>query len=363
VAVSSGASVDELTCAQCGAPTLFAPGRDALVCEHCGETKVITLASGAIPTYDLFGPTAAAALAAAAEVHAARVVECKLCGARAIVSHQAERCAFCDTPMVIEVDDKTPGIPPGGVHTFTLDRKAATANFATWLRKRWFAPGDLMKRAERGHVDGVYLPHWVFDTESTTSYRGQRGTTRYRTETYTDSDGKEQTREVSYTDWWNTSGVVNVTCDDVLAAGSQSLPKKLTAKLQPWQLGSLRPFDARYLAGFVAERYRVEASDGFVEATTDVIEPVIRKAIRADIGGDDQRIDDMAIQWDSVRFRHVLLPLWLSTFRYRDRAFHVAVNAVTGEVVGERPWSALKIALLVVVLAAAITAIALYFAH
>lgn len=352
----SGASVDGLTCAQCGAPTQFAPGRDALVCDHCGSATEISLATGSIASYDLFGPTAAAALAAAAEVHAAREVECKKCGARAIVSQQAERCAFCDTPMVVEVDDKTPGIPPGALHPFTLDRKAAAANFTTWLRKRWFAPRNLVKRAERGHVDGVYLPHWVFDTESTTSYRGERGTYRYETETYTDNDGKEQTREVRHTDWWPKSGTVNVTELDVLATGSPSLPDKITNTLQPWQLDRLRPFDSRYLAGFVAERYRVEVNDGFT-AAAKLIEVSIHKAIKRDIGGDEQRINDTSIHWDSVRFRHVLLPVWLSTFRYNAKLFHVAVNAVTGEVVGERPWSVLKILAFILVIAAAIVGI------
>ena len=39
-----------------------------------------------------------------------------------------------------------------------------------------------------------------------------------------------------------------------------------------------------------------------------------------------------------------LLPEWISAYRYRNRSFRFLVNARTGEVQGERPWSWMKIA-------------------
>jgi hypothetical protein len=49
-----------------------------------------------------------------------------------------------------------------------------------------------------------------------------------------------------------------------------------------------------------------------------------------------------------VTFKHLLLPLWISVFQYRDRPFRFTVDARTGRVTGERPWSKVKIALAVV---------------
>jgi hypothetical protein len=353
------ARIDEFRCAQCGAPTTFQPGTSQLVCDHCGTAIAITLDEGAVRSYDLFGAAAKASIAAAETVHAGREVECKQCGAHAILTRQAERCAFCDAPMVAEVDQKSPGIPPGGVLPFVIDGKAAVDKFAVWMRKRWFAPGDLVKRSQRAKMDGVYLPYWIFDATSTTQYDGQKGTTRWETETYKDSNGNEQTRQVSHTDWTPRSGTVHVTRSDVLAIASTTLPAKLVGKLEPWQLERVRMFDQRFLAGFLAERYRVEAADGFT-AAYPTIEASIKSAIRADIGGDAQQIDSMNVNWDSVRFRHVLLPVWLSSFRYNDKVFHVTVNAATGEVIGERPWSVGKIALFVLAIAALIAAIVLF---
>ena len=49
-----------------------------------------------------------------------------------------------------------------------------------------------------------------------------------------------------------------------------------------------------------------------------------------------------------------LLPLWLLSYRHGDKVFQVVVNAQTGEVQGERPYSAIKIAATVVLVLATI---------
>jgi hypothetical protein len=73
-----------------------------------------------------------------------------------------------------------------------------------------------------------------------------------------------------------------------------------------------------------------------------------------DIGGDHQRIDWRRTNYLGVTFKHTLLPIWVANYRYRDKLFHVLVNGRTGKVAGERPWSWLKIARLVVLIIFAI---------
>jgi hypothetical protein len=48
------------------------------------------------------------------------------------------------------------------------------------------------------------------------------------------------------------------------------------------------------------------------------------------------------------------MPLWIATYMFGGKTYHVYVNANTGKVIGERPYSAVKIALLVLVVLAAI---------
>jgi hypothetical protein len=283
-----------------------------------------------------------------------REVECKNCGARTIVTGQATRCPFCDAAVVVEIPDDRPQILPQSVLPFGIDRKDADGHFAKWLASRWFAPNDLMQRCRKDGMDGVYLPYWTYDSDTTTHYTGQRGEHYWETEQYTDSQGKRQTRRVQKTRWYPANGVVHVPFEDVLVCGSRSVPEKLVDQLEPWDLPALRPFDDRFLAGFLAERYAVDLEQGFTRAG-EKMALGIRGAIERDIGGDEQRIDTMDVQHENKRFKHVLLPLWISAFRYHDKVFRVTVNARTGEVSGERPWSWIKITLFALLCATALT--------
>ena len=53
-------------------------------------------------------------------------------------------------------------------------------------------------------------------------------------------------------------------------------------------------------------------------------------------------------RYDALTYKHLLLPLWLLAYRYGETTYQVMVNAQTGEVQGERPWSWIKITLAVV---------------
>jgi hypothetical protein len=49
-----------------------------------------------------------------------------------------------------------------------------------------------------------------------------------------------------------------------------------------------------------------------------------------------------------VTFKHALLPVWISAYLYAGKTYRFLVNARTGEVQGERPYSWVKITLTVV---------------
>ena len=89
------------------------------------------------------------------------------------------------------------------------------------------------------------------------------------------------------------------------------------------------------------------------------MEPDIRSKINRDIGGDDQRIHRVSTRYSNETFKHILLPVWMLSYRYQGKVFQVMVNAQTGKVLGERPVDAMKVAIGVV--AAVATAAVLFF--
>lgn len=341
----SEASKHEFPCQACGANLVFAAGTEHLRCEYCGhEQKLGTENQAPILEYDFKTALAEVMKQPARSLMAnGKEVRCTSCGAMTVTAHESTRCAFCDSPVVLAPEAEEL-IPPESLLPFKIELKTAREAFKSWVKSRWFAPNDLKHRAQVGRLDGVYLPYWTYDAATTTAYTGRRGTYYYVTENYRDSNGKSQTRRVRKTKWTPAFGTVRVPFDDVLVPGTGKLPRPLLEKLEPWDLHDLKPYDPGFLAGFLASRYDINLEGGF-HAAKKRMEPVIQNAICRDIGGDTQEVLSMQVKHDNVRFKHFLLPLWISSFRYREKVYRFIVNARTGEAAGERPWSWIKITL------------------
>ncbi|MBN1513158.1 MAG: primosomal protein N' (replication factor Y) - superfamily II helicase, partial [Phycisphaerae bacterium] len=244
-------------------------------------------------------------------------------------------------------------IRPKSLLPFRVAREQARSGVLGWIKSRWFAPNAFKKFARMdSRLNGMYLPHWTYDCNTTSDYVGQRGDYYWETETYTAREGGRtvtKTRQVRKIRWSHAAGTVSNTFDDVLVVASHSLPKEHVIRLEPWDLESLVCYGDEYLSGFLAESYQVDLEQGF-EVAKGIMQPEIERSVRHDIGGDEQRIFSVDTAYDDITFKHLLLPVWITAYRFRDRVYRVLVNGRTGEVQGERPWSWIKITLFVLFL-------------
>lgn len=356
--------IRQFPCTNCGAELRFAPGADALECPYCGVRNEVVVAEA--PIHELDFETAAQELQTGLETYEVLTVKCTSCGAETTFDPHitADACAFCATPLVLE-SASTRLIKPQALLAFKVTAQEARELFKKWLHSLWFAPNDLKAYARReGGLKGMYIPHWTYDADTTTRYRGQRGEHYYVTERYTTTEnGKTvtKTRQVRKTRWYPASGTVQNSFDDVLVVASNTLPRKYLTTLEPWDLDALVPYADEYLSGFRTESYTVDLEMGFGLACSRM-EPEIDSTIRRDIGGDEQRILSKDTRYYDVTFKHLLLPVWLSAYRYRDEVYRFMVNARTGKVTGERPWSWVKITLAIIA-ALIIIGIIVYFAQ
>lgn len=165
--------------------------------------------------------------------------------------------------------------------------------------------------------------------------------------------------KVVFDDGFPVSGAVQRQFDDVLVYATDSLPRSMAKELAPWDLNELKPFQEEFLSGFQSEVYKVELDRGF-DFAKQHMHPTIRQDIRRDIGGDRQRITHADTRYSQISFKHILLPFWIAGFRFRDKTYQFIVNARSGEVQGDRPWSVIKIGA-AVILAAAVVGIMGYF--
>ena len=343
-------------CAQCGASLRYAPGQTWMSCSYCGHEQEIPGASKARLAVALRPLDLREALARPlpeAQMEETRVLACTNCGAQVEFApevHAAE-CPFCGTPVVTGTGTHR-HIKPQAVLPFRLTEAEARAAFRSWLKGLWFAPNRLERQArEEGRLAGIYVPYWAFDADTRSSYRGERGVY------YTVGTGKNRQRRIR---WTRVSGRVARRFEDLLIMAARSLPRPHVRALEPWPLAGLRPYEARFLSGFRAEGYTVALPDGYTLAR-ERMDAVIAADVRRAIGGDVQRVQSVQTQTDNERFKHILLPIWIAAYRYHGRSFRFVVNAATGRVRGDRPWSWIKITLAALAGALAIAALIYLF--
>ncbi|GAA0583914.1 hypothetical protein GCM10010172_81090 [Paractinoplanes ferrugineus] len=326
-------------CANCGANVEFAPGTTVLKCPYCGAETPLVPTGRQIRehSYTEFAGLPRKPIAALAPY----TFTCKGCGAITQSDKISERCQFCGAPLVADVSD-TDQVVPEAVLPFGVDRPALREALKKWVASRWFAPNGLKKVTEAESSHSTYLPHWTYDASTVSRYSGQRGEHYWVTETYTDN-GETKTRQVQRTRWYPAGGTVARDFDDVLITGTTRVTAKYLDQLEPWPLPAAEPYRPEYLAGHETLRYDVEPETGLGAAKARMA-PVIEGDCRADIGGDEQRVDEVRTQYDNLTFKLMLLPVWIACYLHAGRTYNIMVNGRTGEVAGERPYSAAKIA-------------------
>jgi LSD1 subclass zinc finger protein len=352
-----------LQCSNCGATLHFAPGTHQLKCTYCGTAnEIVSKDDSPIVSFDY-----QTFIDNNTNLQTERVVSCKNCGAATTLPAEvnSDNCAFCASPLVISDAEDKQLLKPHYVLPFLVPQQQALESFRKWLGKLWFAPSDLSKMVSTNgkQFKGIYIPHWSYDADTTTDYEGQRGTYYYVTETYTETvDGKEvtRTREVRHTSWSFASGRVMNEFNDVLVSASKSLPQKIANRLEPWRMDAIVHYNEQYVSGFRSELYQIGAAEGLTEAK-ERMDPEIRSTICGDIGGDEQSISHYDVAYHNLALKYLLLPVWISAYKYNNKLYHFTINACTGEVVGERPYSAVKITLAVLAAIAIIIVIVYLF--
>jgi ribosomal protein S27E len=326
----------------------FDPQSGMMKCQSCGRTEAVPTSTSVLVAHALedalqhVTPLSAEALE----------VTCDGCGSVVVFEppEVAGACSFCGMMIVAQPKAADPMIAPDGVLPVKVTKDAAQKEVREWIASRWFAPNALQKMAQQEGIAGVYLPFWTYAADTASQYSGARGTHYWETEYFTtqDSNGNQvqQSRQVMRTAWSPASGQVARKFADVLVPATKSVNEQRLDALEPWDLPSLCAYEPAYLAGFKAQRYQIELPEGF-EKAKQVMERQIEQDVRRDIGGDEQQINQVQTATSNETFQHLLLPVWIGAYRFQGKVFQVVVNARTGEVQGERPYSAMKITLLV----------------
>ncbi len=345
---------ERFECPACGAAAEWSPAKQALVCPFCGTVSPMQPpAAGAVDIREL---DLASALQNIPESErgwqtATRSVKCQSCQAISVFKPErvAQNCDFCGSPALVPYEETKAPIRPESLLPFKLSQSDVRERVHGWYRSRWFAPNKFKSRAFTDTVHGLYLPYWTFDARVAAQWRAEAGFYYYTTESYEDSNGRTQTREVQHTRWEPASGALDHFFDDELVPASRGVPQNLLGKIEPFPTGELAPYDAGYVSGWVVEQYQIDLVAAAAHSR-QVMDEKLRQLCAQQIPGDTYQNLQVAADYRGQTFKHVLLPVWLLNYQYGTRSFRIIVNGVTGSIAGKYPKSWVKIALLVLVI-------------
>jgi hypothetical protein len=129
------------------------------------------------------------------------------------------------------------------------------------------------------------------------------------------------------------------------------------AKVQNFYFDKMVPYKPEYLAGFVAERYSIGLKDAWTKATQSIKNKLTRHVssnIKDQYNADRVRNVRLSTHFSDITYKYLLLPVWISSFKYNDKVYQFMVNGQTGKVSGKTPLSIPKIILTVVAVIAAL---------
>lgn len=337
---------DKYHCPACGAEANWNPAKQALVCPFCGTESPVALetrgAGTVIVEHDLVD--ALHGMPAVSDGQrgwqaAKTTVRCQSCQALSVFDADkiGQRCEFCGSTQLVPYTEVEDAFRPESLLPLKIAESQARDLIRSWYKRQWLAPNALNQKALTDTVRAVYLPYWTFDAHADARWTADAGTYYYTT-----SNGR-RTRHVR---WTPAAGELSHVFDDDLVPASLGVEAGRLKAIEPFPTDTLIPYDPGYLAGWTVERYQLDLVAAARRAR-DQMNATLRSLCAAAVPGDTHRSLEVQATFTSERFKHILVPVWLMTYQYRTTSYQVVVNGVTGEMSGGRPWSWVKIALLV----------------
>jgi Zn finger protein HypA/HybF involved in hydrogenase expression len=333
-------------CPSCGGEAQWNPAKQLLICPFCGTESPATLEtrndSTVIVEHDLVATLRDIPDNARGWQAEKTTVRCQSCQAISVFdSHKiGQRCEFCGSTQLVPYTEVKDAFRPESLLALKVSESQARDLIRAWYKRQWLAPNALDARALTDTVRGIYLPYWTFDANAFARWTAESGTYYYTT-----SNGRRE-RHVR---WTPAAGELSHVFDDELVPASLGVDARWLRSIEPFPTtGSLIPYDAAYVAGWTVERYQIDLV-GAAGRSREQMQSELRQLCAAQVPGDTYRSLNVQSTYSDQKFKHILVPVWLMTYVYGKQSYQVVVNGVTGQMAGGRPWSWIKITLLVIV--------------
>lgn len=255
--------------------------------------------------------------------------KCPCCGGEIVgdANTAASSCPCCGNPVVM-MGQFSGALRPDFVIPFKPDKKAAKAGLQKHLTGKRLLPKVFRNQNHIDGIKGVHVPFWLFDTDADARVRYR--TTKLRC--WSDS-------EYNYTE---TSHFLvhrggSVGFEHVPVDGSSRMADDLMESIEPYDFSDAVDFQTAYLAGYLADKYDVDAEQS-IERANERVKKSAEEAFASTVEGyDTVTAESSSVQLHGGKAKYALYPVWILNTTWKGQKYTFAMNGQTGKFVGDLP--------------------------
>lgn len=327
-------TLQEYKCPCCGGAIEFDSGSQKMKCPYCDTEFDIETLSGydadlQSDTPDEMSWETPGGEWQNGEADGLRLYTCKSCGGEIVGDETtgAAACPFCGNPVVM-TGQFSGALKPDYIIPFKLDKKAAKEKLLKHVSGKKLLPKVFKDQNHIDEIKGVYVPFWLFDTDVNAQVRYRA--TRVRRW----SDNKYNYTETQH---YSVSRGGNIGFERVPVDGSTKMEDSLMESIEPFNFADAVDFNTAYLAGYLADKYDVDAEHS-IERANERVKKSTEDAFAATVTGyASVKTENSNIRLYNGKAKYALYPVWLLNTTWNGNKYTFAMNGQTGKFVGDLP--------------------------
>ena len=329
------AALQEYKCPCCGGAIAFDSAVQKMKCPFCDtefEMDTLTAYDDQLKeeqSDEMNWETDAGSQWEEGETDGLRTYSCKSCGGEIVGDENtaATACPYCGNPVVM-MGQFSGALKPDYIIPFKLDKKAAKAALNRHYGGKKLLPKVFKDQNHIDEVKGVYVPFWLFDADADANIRYKATKTRV----WSDSD-----YDYTETSFYSIIRSGSVGFELVPVDGSTKMADDLMESIEPFNFSDAVDFQTAYLAGYLADKYDVDANQS-IERANERIKKSVEKTIASTVEGyTSVTAESTSIHLQNGKAKYALYPVWLLNTTWQGQKYTFAMNGQTGKIVGDLP--------------------------
>lgn len=263
------------------------------------------------------------------ETDSLRSYVCNSCGGEIVgdATTAASACPFCGNPVIMNTQFAGM-LRPDLIIPFKKNKEDAKQAYKNHIKNKRLLPKAFRNENHIDEIKGIYVPFWLFDAvaEGSVNYEATRS------RSWSDTSYNYTETSVFHVQRDGRAAFTGIPVD-----GSMKMPDTLMESIEPYNVFEAVDFKTAYLAGYLADRYDVDASQSVDRANARVkksMETLFKTTISGYSSVDAQ---NSVVRVHNGTAQYALYPVWLLNTTYQGKQYTFAMNGQTGKIVGDLP--------------------------